>query len=173
MSWKMLGRAILILTVAACLDSVPAAAQDCGEFCNGCPGNGWKEGTSFHPDGTYNMSCTFVGIGNPCVECEVPGADDFVASEIVAHAVQSAPVSDLELVVAAYGDRLLFSPERGAVFVIGVPCDHRRISKMVFISRDQARGIEALGVTSLAAFLEAQVAEATVEELPRKELRRG
>lgn len=97
---------------------------------------------------------------NPCVECEVPGADDFVPSEIVAHTVQSAPVSDLRLVVAAYGDRLLFSPERGAVFVIGVPCDERRISKMVFVSTDQARSIEALGVRSLATFLEDQTADA-------------
>lgn len=168
MSWKMLLTMTLVLMIAPALYYAPAGAQetDCGEFCNGCgPGAGYKEGTGAHPEGAFNMACVFVGIGEPCVLCEVPGSHDFVSSDVIARAVQSASTTELELLIVAYGDRLLFSPERRAVIIKGVPCDHERISKMVFITADKARGFQTLGVRPLAAFLEEQNAQVAAEDL--------
>lgn len=127
---------IVLLTVGI----APVAGQtaDCGNECKVCGMNSW-EGSKFTPLGPYNMDCTTTGPSGGCSTASCPGGDTsvnehWVAASAIAEVLGSASSSDVLAILAAYGDRLLYSPERGAMIVKGTKCHPNGIAAMVSLA---------------------------------------
>jgi len=145
----------VLLLVNFCVGTNSVSAQDCANNCRVCAEEKW-EGYGYHPEGPYNMTCTWTGPGGGCSQAFCgPGAvnEDWIPASAVAEVVESALISELPALLEAYGDRLLFSPERNAVVIKGIQCDADRLEIMVALPAELARAFEDSEVGRLRIFL--------------------
>jgi hypothetical protein len=143
--------------------------HDCGNECRVCGTNKW-EGRSHSPNGPYSMDCVNTGEDGGCSawDCRPELANTKrVPAEAIAEVVASASAAEMQAVLTAYGDRLLYAPERRAAIVVGTSCSPDGIAMLVMLEPAKARAFErarALNpsrVGLLRDFLARQVATST------------
>jgi hypothetical protein len=123
----------------------PLAAQDCGMECRVCGANQW-EGTNWGGKlAPYDMDCTHTGESGGCARCSgaVEAANpNWIPADLIAEVVASASAAEVRAVLQAYGDRLLYVPERGAVVVTGTSCSPNGIAVLVMLTPPKVRAFE-------------------------------
>lgn len=150
------GQLLVVPVLVAVMSGVGVSAlkaQDCGTDCHVCgPGFYW-EATQHIPFGTQDMTCRW---GPSCSRCMLSVGDDDRAATEIATIVRSVPLTGLRAIVDEFGDRLLLSPSRRLLAVLGNGCNPQALESVVILSQAQSDELERLGIRSLKRFLEQQ-----------------
>lgn len=156
----MLTTSLSLMTGTAAPTHAQDPANDCGVTCVDCGLFNWfSEGVGFSYEGEYHMSCW--SFGDDCNLCndttttngiaEVPPA----ASKIV-RAITGAQSGQLDRVVEQYGNRMLIHPSRGLLAIRGLGCKAKNVTVVVFLTADEIKALQSLGVAHLDDFLDDQ-----------------
>src|SRR5687767_4115635 len=149
----MINRRLFPLLIIGALFSTQLTAQeaDCGRNCASCGDNKW-EGYSYASDGDWDMFCVGPTEDGYCAQCGLRSASYSAVSAVtIATAIRSAQEADLNIVVAAYGERLSVHERRNLVVVHGSGCDPKGPAAVVYLNPAKLRALRKFGIPSYSS----------------------